>query len=184
MNEPIHLSIDALFETKSTAIARDLKLNLKKLLEDGELEPVEATLAMLALASAVNYPELAGAAKGMLPQFDLSADQIREASESAAIMGMLNTYYSFRHKISQGEENPSEDYQTAGLRMTSLSKPSLGKERFEMLAFAVSVLNGCETCVRSHEKSLKHLNVSGKKIHDLAKLAAVIKGLKALGHHD
>jgi alkyl hydroperoxide reductase subunit D len=50
-----------------------------------------------------------------------------------------------------------------------------------MLAFAVSVLNGCQSCICSHEQVLKENGVTSDKIHDLAKLAAVVKGIKGLG---
>jgi len=64
--------------------------------------------------------------------------------------------------------------------MTSLARPVLGKERFEMLALTISVINGCEACTRAHEKTLREAGISIEKIHDLARLAAVAKGLKAL----
>jgi alkyl hydroperoxide reductase subunit D len=64
--------------------------------------------------------------------------------------------------------------------MTALARPVLGKERFEMLAFTVSVLNGCETCTRAHEKTLKDAGVSSEKIHDLARIASIVKGLSYL----
>jgi AhpD family alkylhydroperoxidase len=53
-----------------------------------------------------------------------------------------------------------------------------------MLAFVISVLNGCETCARSHEKALKDGGASAEKIHELARLAAVVKGLKVLIKED
>jgi alkyl hydroperoxide reductase subunit D len=96
--------------------------------------------------------------------------------ESAAIMGMLNTYYKFRSFIKER----AEDYRTAGLRMTALARPALGKVPFEMLAFAVSVLNGCETCVVSHEKVLREAETNVEKIHDLARLAATVKAIQVL----
>ena len=49
-----------------------------------------------------------------------------------------------------------------------------------MLSFTVSVLNGCEACIKAHEKTLKDAGVVVEKIHDLARIAAVVKGLKAL----
>jgi alkyl hydroperoxide reductase subunit D len=64
--------------------------------------------------------------------------------------------------------------------MNVLAKPALGKEHFEMLSFAVSVINGCESCVRSHEKALRDTGTPPEKVHDLARLASVIKGLKTL----
>src|SRR5262249_16681690 len=97
------------------------------------------------------------------------------AAQSAALMAMLNTYYRFRHFVGSPEE-----YRAAGLRMTALARPVLGRERFEMLAFAVSVVNGCESCVRSHEKVLRDSGVSAEKVHDLARLAAVLKAAQTL----
>jgi alkyl hydroperoxide reductase subunit D len=180
MSQPISLEIETLYASKTSTIARDLKLNLNRLLEEGALAPVEATLALLAVSQSVGHTELKQIAKKSLGQNDLTPEQIQEAVDSAAIMGMLNTYYSFRYKVTQGNEANSQDYQNAGLRMTALARPALGKERFEKLAFAVSVLNGCESCIRAHEKALKDLGVAANQIHDLAKIAAVVKGLKSL----
>jgi alkyl hydroperoxide reductase subunit D len=180
MSENSQVLLDSLFEGRSSLIARDLKLNLSRLLNEGALASVEASLALLATASAVQSSKLKEVAQTLVSQHDLSVEQVQEAAESAAIMGMLNTYYSFRYKVSQGDEVNAQNYQTAGLRMNSLAKPALGKERFEMLSFAVSVINGCETCIRAHEKALKELQVSVEKIHDLAKLAAVAKGFSVL----
>ena len=59
-------------------------------------------------------------------------------------------------------------------------KPVLGKEKFEMLAFAVSVVNGCESCVVSHENVLRAAELSAEKIHDLARMASVVRALKTL----
>lgn len=166
---------DPYFEHRSTTIARDLRLNLKRLMEESSLSPEEASLTLLATAiSSENLP-LASHAREKLAALGVSAEQVQEAAESAAIMGMLNTYYRFRYMVGK-----DDDYRTAGLRMTSLAKPALGKETFEMLALAVSVLNGCQNCVKSHEQVLRDAGVSADKIHDLARLASVVKGIKAL----
>jgi lipoyl-dependent peroxiredoxin subunit D len=168
-------SIDALFEQHSGVIARDLKLNFTRLLQDGALTSEEGLLATLAIATSVNYSQMANYAREQLSRVGLPEEKINEAAQSAAIMGMLNTYYRFRHFLG----NP-EEYRVAGLRMTALAKPVLGKEIFEMLAFAVSVINGCESCVKSHEKSLRESGTPAEKVHDLARLAAVVKGLATL----
>ena len=170
--------IDTLFGDHASAIARDLKLNLKRLLEEGALTQSEALLTLLATSTSVGQTGLALLAREELKTLDFTSEQIEEASESAAIMAMLNTYYRFKHMV--GKEG---DYRAAGLRMTSLAKPQLGKERFEMLALAVSVLNGCENCVRAHEQVLRDGGLALDKIHDLARLAAVVKGVHALGFY-
>jgi lipoyl-dependent peroxiredoxin subunit D len=181
----IHETIDSLFENQTTTIGRDLKLNLTKIIDralvpDQTVEPdwwtpQDIFLALLAAATDVEHKRLAAYATSQLEMLGTSADETREARESAAIVGMLNTYYRFRHFVG----NPDE-YRVAGLRMTALARPVLGKHRFEMLAFVVSVLNGCETCTRSHEKALKEGGATSEKIHELARLAAVANGLKAL----
>jgi alkyl hydroperoxide reductase subunit D len=167
--------IESMLESRTTGIARDLKLNLKRLIEESALSPEEATLALLAVSTSVDHRALLGHAKQKLEALSVPADQIQEAAESAAMMGMLNIYYRFRHMV--GKE---EDYKTANLRMTSMARPALGKEKYEMLAFAVSVINGCENCIKAHEKVLRDAGFSADKIHDLARMAAVVNGLKAL----
>jgi alkyl hydroperoxide reductase subunit D len=171
--------LDTLLEKNTSVIGRDLKLNLTRLFQSGALSNEEAMLATLAISTSVEYAELANYSRQQLLTMGLTEEQIREAAESAALMGMLNTYYRFRHFIGS-----SEEYRVAGLRMNVLAKPALGREHFEMLAFAVSVINGCESCVRSHEKALRDAGTPSEKIHDLARLASVIKGLKTLSGID
>jgi len=140
-------AIDELYVDRNSTIAKDLKLNLKRVLQEGSLKSEDALLVLLAVAATVEHRALAEFARAGLQAQNFSPEQIGEAAESAAIMGMLNNYYRFRHIMGK-----DEDYKTAGLRMTSLARPVLGKDKFEMLALAVSILNGCETCIRSHEK--------------------------------
>jgi len=176
------VAIDALFAGRETPVARDLKLNLKKMVNDSSIAGTEASLALLALATSLEASALSDLALTLLVGTEITSDQVLEAKESAAIMGMLNTYYRFRHFLSagQGQAYVDEHYKSAGLRMNSLSRPALGKERFEMLALAVSVVNGCEMCVNAHEQELLKLGTSREKLHDLARLAAVAKGVSAL----
>jgi lipoyl-dependent peroxiredoxin subunit D len=175
MSSIIPDTIETLLESQTSTIAKDLKLNLTKFLEGGALTRDESHLALLAAATTLETTRLAAYAADQLQAFGFRPEEILEARESAAIVGMLNTYYKFRHFLGGPDE-----YRAAGLRMTALARPVLGKERFEMLAFTVSVLNGCETCTQAHEKALKGAGVSAEKIHDLARLAAVVKGLSVL----
>lgn len=173
-------TIDALFGERHTTISKDLKLNIRRLIDDSHLSAEESTLAVIALTKAVGFSELMGAAREQATQLGLSEDAIQEAEENAAIMGMLNTYYRFRHFIEENDPEAKDAYGAAKLRMTSLANPAMGKEKFEMLALAVSAINGCERCVSSHEKALMHIGVDREKIHDLGRLASVIKALSLL----
>ncbi len=173
---------EALFADHQSAIARDLKINFKKLLEGSSLSQEEVTMATLAVARSLDFREIAHAARITLVREGVDAAKIQEAEETAAIMGMLNTYYRFRHFVDAKDKtgHEGEGYGPAKLRMQSLSNPLIGKQRFEMLAFAVSIINGCEKCVTSHEKALQGLGVENEKLHDLARLAATLKGLRSL----
>jgi alkyl hydroperoxide reductase subunit D len=167
--------LDALFQPYPTAIGRDLKLNLRKLLLEGALAPEAAAPVLLALAETTGDRAIGETAEAWMQALGFPEDQVREAREGAAMMAMLNTYYSFRGKVAD-----EAAYGPAGLRMTALARPALGKERFEMLAFAVSVVNGCATCIAAHEKVLREAGVTVEQLHDLARLGAVVKAASRL----
>lgn len=177
--EKIDPVLIAQFGERDSAVYRDLTLNLKKLLDDSSLDAHERLMNLAALARSLHWRELESFARTELTNAGLGPAEIEECFESAAIMGMLNTYYKFKGFLSS-DVLADTAYQRAGLRMNSLSKPLNGKEKFEMMAFAVSVVNGCPTCVSSHEKALTDIGVSRDKIHDLARLASVTKGLSCL----
>ena len=173
--------LDSIFDGRASTIARDLTLNLKRVLGESALDPTEAALALLATTVSCDDRALSTLAREWLTHLGVSADEILEASESAAMMKMLNTYYRFRHTLKEGQGEAVESaLGPASLRMTALAKPKLGKERFEMLALAVSVLNGCSTCINAHEQVLRTGGVDVKKIHDLARLASVVAALQTL----
>lgn len=174
--------IDRLFENHETKIAKDLKLNFKNLVSKSTLSPAETGLLLKGLARTTGNGTLAELGSSLLTESgeNLSLEQLTEAEESAAIMGMLNVYYRFRHFMEEDGKEEKEAYKATALRMSALAAPALGKERFELLAFAHSVVNGCQKCVTSHEKSLLELGVSTEKIHDTARLAAVTTGLTKL----
>lgn len=179
LSEKIESFLETQFGNSETAVFRDLTLNFKKIMEDSSLDPTERFMNALAIAKTLDWTALVTFASNELKELGLEDSQIQECKESAAIMGMLNTYYKFKGFLS-AEVLSDTAYQRAGLRMNSLSKPLNGKESFEMMALSVSVVNGCPTCVSSHEKALTDIGVSRDKIHDLARLASVMKGLSAL----
>lgn len=179
MKEQTLERLEGTLPPSQTAVTRDLNLNLKRLFSEGSLGEKEFLFALLATAQTAGAGKLAAFAADELRAREVPADLIVEARESAAIMAMLNTYYRFRHMIGK-DQSKLEQYREAKLRMTSLARPVLGKETFEMLAFAVSVINGCETCIVSHEKALVAAGVTVEQVHDLARIAAVVRGLGQL----
>lgn len=176
-SEKIDQYLEKDFPGATSSIFRDLSLNLKKLLEEGQLDPSERAMNLMAIATSLENQELMILAKNLLEEQNIPAEQIRECSEIAGIMGMNNVYYKFKSYL------PSEvkdNYNRAGLRMQSLMKALTGKQNFEMMSMSVSIVNGCPQCIASHEKALVELGVTADKIHDLARLAAVCKGLSSL----
>jgi lipoyl-dependent peroxiredoxin subunit D len=165
------------FRNQESTIFRDLSLNLRKLLEDSSLEPAERYMNLLAISTALHNKDLMFLARSALATMALPAEQIQEASEVAGIMAMNNVYYKFKSYLL---EEVKEEYSRAGLRMQSLMKPLTGKLNFEMMSLAVSIVNGCPTCVSSHERAVRQLGMSADKVHDVARLAAVCKGLDSL----
>jgi len=86
-------------------------------------------------------------------------------------MGMNNVYYRFRHMIGK------ESYATkpARLRMNWLAKPKGGKADFELFSLAVSAINGCEMCIRSHEQVVTGGGLSEDQVHDAVRVAATLQ---------
>lgn len=167
-------SLEALFEGRTSTIVRDLKLSLHKVLSEGALTEPEAAPVLLALATSVGHDRLASLAYEWMRELGDTPEVADEAREGAAMMAMLNTYYSFRQKLDDASYGP------AGLRMTAIARPAMGKLRWEMLAFACSVLNGCQPCLTLHERVLREAGATTDKIHDLARLAAIVKGIGTL----
>ncbi|MDB5038262.1 MAG: hypothetical protein JWQ35_1790 [Bacteriovoracaceae bacterium] len=167
------MDIEKVFEKHETITQRDLKLNFKKFFLESSLSPKDAGLITLACAESVNCTPLKELAAAHLKENNATDEEISEAKDAAAIMGLNNMFYRFRHFTQK------EAYQKpAGLRMNVLGRPVTGKASFEMMALAVSIINGCELCVKSHEQSLLSHNVTEDQIYDLARLASVIKGLE------
>ena len=84
-------------------------------------------------------------------------------------MAMNNVYYRFRHMVGKGvyEALP------ARLRMQRLAKTEGPKAEFELMCLAVSAINGCENCVRSHEAVVLEGGLTTDQVHDAVRIAAV-----------
>ena len=98
------------------------------------------------------------------------ATHAESCEEAAAIMAMNNVYYRFRHMVGK----PSYSEKPARLRMNRLVKPATNKVDFELFSLAVSAVNGCEACVRSHEQVVTQGGLSEDAVHDAVRIAAVV----------
>src|SRR3984885_12451542 len=92
----------------------------------------------------------------------------RQIWAAAAVMGMNNIYYRFLHLVEDAEYKQMP----ARLRMNVLANPGIDKQDFELLSLAVSAINGCGTCVASHERQLRQHGMSGEGGQRAVRIAA------------
>ena len=100
----------------------------------------------------------------------LSEAQRWGVAAAAALMAMNNVSYRFRHMVGK----PIYGEKPAGLRMNRLMQPATNRTDFELMALAVSAINGCEMCVRAHEKTVTEGGLTPDHVHDAVRIAATI----------
>jgi len=150
--------------------ARDIRLNLQTVFQSTTLTSEQTWGAALASAIATRNGELARAVF-VETQGKVDENVIEDAMAAAALMSMNNVYYRFRHLV--GKENYAA--KPARLRMNWIGKPMSNKADFELFCLAVSAINGCEVCIRSHEEVVTAGGVSEDQVHDAVRIAATIQ---------
>ena len=152
--------------------ARDLRLNLGSVLTaTGAPGLTERQIWAVAVAAAIasrHVPltrDLEALASAHLSPADLNA-----ARAAAAVMGMNNIYYRFLHLV----EDAEYQQMPARLRMNVLGNPGIEKPDFELLSLAVSAINGCGTCVASHERQLRQHGLSREAVQSAVRIAATV----------
>lgn len=149
--------------------AKDLRLNLKSVLDDRTLTEQQLWGTLLATAIASREPTLLGAVETEAAQH-LSDDARRAARASASIMAMNNVYYRFTHLVSAREYAAMP----ARLRMQIIARPGVEKADFELWCLAVSAIHGCGACMDSHEQTLRRIGMGPEVIQQAARIAAVV----------
>lgn len=155
---------------------KDLKINITNALEAATLTKKEAFL--IGLAVAVNERQL-------LLQSGFEQQALAAGATDKEVAGLIgctslmnanNVFYRFRHFVNK------EFYTSApaGIRMSIMANPLMGKEFFELVSLVVSALNGCEMCVSSHEEALLKHGTEQQRILDAVRLGAVLKSLSVL----
>lgn len=156
---------------------RDMKLNVAAVMRSNHINIKEANLLALSTAANEKNEALIKAFEKGSRAAGATDAEIAEVYACTAVMNTNNVFYRFRHYMD------GVDYynnQPAGLRMNVMMSPVLGKEFFELMSLAVSALNGCERCVRSHEHSVKEQGASEQRIYDAVRLVSVIKSLSVV----
>ena len=152
--------------------ARDLKLNLGSVLSPSGapgLSERQIWAVALGAAEASRNPAFA-TAMGELAAAYLDAAYQSGARAAAAIMGMNNVYYRFLHLV----EDPEYGRMPARLRMNVIGNPGIDKVDFELVSLAVSAINGCGTCVASHERQVRQHGLPREAVQSTVRVAATV----------
>jgi len=150
--------------------ARDIQLNLSSVLQGGALDDTKRWAVAAACAITTGNATLQEAVfhDAAARVSDAALDDARAA---ACLMAMNNVYYSFRHLV--GKESYAA--KPARLRMNRIAQPKTDRTTFELVCLAVSAINGCEACVRSHERAVLDGGLSEEHVNDAVRIAATMR---------
>jgi alkyl hydroperoxide reductase subunit D len=166
------MSIEALKE-QLPDYAKDLRLNLSTLAAEPSLSTQQRAGTFIASALAArNAKVIRAIVAEYAPQ--LSTEALDAAKGAAAIMAMNNIYYRFVH-LAGGDYGRMP----AKLRMNIIGKPGVEKVDFELWSLAVSAINGCGSCIASHEKVVREGGLSQEQVQAAIRIAAVVHAVAA-----
>jgi alkyl hydroperoxide reductase subunit D len=152
--------------------ARDLQLNLGTVLTAAGapgLNERQIWAVALTAAAASRHAAFTRDIQALATQH-LDAAHVSAAHAAAAVMAMNNIYYRFLHLVEDAEYAKLP----ARLRMNILGSPGIAKADFELLALAVSVINGCGTCVAAHERQLRQHGLEREAVQSAVRIAATV----------
>jgi lipoyl-dependent peroxiredoxin subunit D len=151
-------------------VAKDIRLNVSAVMKGGALTEAQRWGVAVASAIAARNPRLREA---VLADVGRAAppEVVDDAKAAAAIMAMNNVYYRFRHMVGK----PIYSERPAGLRMNRLVQPATNKVDFELFSLAVSAINGCEMCIRAHEKAVIDGGLTPDHVNDAVRIAATMQ---------
>lgn len=154
--------------------AKDMRLNLDAVLGQNSLSEAQRWGVAIASAIATEQAELIRAVTDAA-RAKVDESVIDDARAAASLMGMNNVYYRFRHMVGKASYRDHP----ARLRMTRMAKPATNKSDFELFCLAVSAINGCETCIQSHERVVTDGGLQEDQVVDAIRIAATLKGVAA-----
>lgn len=155
---------------------KDLRINVKNVLQSEFLSEKETALIAYAIAVNALHKNLQKSFTDLAKHKGATLEELSETAACASLLSANNVLYRFRHFTAK------EKYEQlpARIKMNIMINPLIGKEFFELISLAVSAANGCEMCVKSHEKSLLHLGASEERIFDTIRIVSVIQSLSKI----
>ena len=153
---------------------RDLRMNLKNTIGSVNLGgKKQAYLIALAVAANERAADLAASFSASAKNEGATDAEVAEAYAIASLLATLNVFYRFRHFT----DNKQYETMQAGIKMTIMARPVLSKMFFELTSLVVSAVNGCQSCVNSHEIAVRNEGGTPELIFDAIRLGAVVRGL-------
>jgi alkyl hydroperoxide reductase subunit D len=152
--------------------AMDIRLNLENVLQESGA-PGLSQNQIFGIALACAYAtKHGGLIDGIQNEIlgKISADEMKAAKTAAIIMAMNNVYYRSGHL----SEDPELEKLPARLRMNGMAKHGIAKNDFELYCTAVSAVNGCGKCIKSHVHTLRTAGATTEQIHSTFRIAGVI----------
>lgn len=154
--------------------SKDIKINCKKLIFESNIADLSMhTQQALVLAISYSLQNLEIIEAALDYTTELDETHKKAAGICANIMSMNNVYYRSLHLLG----NKELEQLPAGLRMQGLMQHQIDKGLFELMALAISAINGCGLCLTSHYAQLTK-KYSNEQIAYAIKLAAVLEALK------
>jgi alkyl hydroperoxide reductase subunit D len=155
--------------------ARDQKLNLQAVLAQAELTERQTWTIAVACALACRNEKLSQAIVAEASA-KLAPEQLNSARAAFGVMQMNNIFYRFRHMVGREEYNTIP----ARLRMQAIRGHGGDPVDFELACLAVSTINGCEACVKSHDAVVRDKGVTGEAVIAAVRIAATFHAVAAI----
>jgi alkyl hydroperoxide reductase subunit D len=153
---------------------KDLKINVSNVLNNTQyLNKKEALLLAYSVAVNEKFDLLKDSFYKQAQEAGATDAELAEIVSCTSLMNANNIFYRFRHFV-------KKDFYTntpAGIKMSIMANPVLGKEFFELVSLVVSSINGCEMCITSHEHSILQHGGTESRVLEGVKLGAIIKSL-------
>jgi alkyl hydroperoxide reductase subunit D len=157
------------------AYARDTAANLDAVVRvpGRHLTDQQHWGTVLAAAAAVHArtatPVLAAEARRHLTPAAADA-----ALGAASVMAANAAYFRARHALPDAYDDVR-----AGLRMSLATAPGVGRADFELWCTAVAAVEGCESCVATHEAAARAAGLTVEAVNDGLRIAAVVRAVAA-----
>jgi alkyl hydroperoxide reductase subunit D len=150
----------------------DISMNLARHMKDAEL--TEGLKLLIALASAVTQgsPQVAEFFSQAAIKAGRSRSDIAAAFGIAVGMGFNNAYYRFRYQVTKEDSVKFKEFNPAFNTSTLIHCPLPDLER-EIISVAVSSINNCQGCVKSHVMKARDAGMTDPQLDEAIRIVSI-----------